>query len=242
MFEYQEKGHKYFLDGKPMTGVTTILGVIAKPALIQWAANMAVDYIAEHIGDVLTFPIDKEKTEKFLKEARTAHAKKKTDAGKKGTDVHKEIENIITWALTGNGVIPKEYVISTNYEIEDVAKGQIQKFLDWAVGNKVKFLASEKKVYSEKLWYAGTLDFLCEIDGKKYIGDLKTSSGIYGREYFFQCAAYRQAAEEMGETDFHGSIIVRCGKDGSFETKDSFDYETDVKGFNAALQLYRIIN
>jgi hypothetical protein len=216
-FYFDEGSHTYYLDGKPLTGVTTVLQCIAKPALIQWAANMCADYIKENYSGELT--------DELLKEARTAHRKKKEDAGQKGTDVHSLVEN---WIKTG--VSPEE------------PNKQFQNFVNWAQENKVKFLTSEQRVYSKKHWYAGTLDFICEIDGKKYIGDLKTSSGIYGREYFFQCAGYRQALEEMGETDFHGSIIVRCGKKGDFETKESFDYETDRDGFNAALRLYRILN
>ena len=40
-FIYKDSNHSYTLDGKRLTGVTTILGVIAKPALIGWAARMA---------------------------------------------------------------------------------------------------------------------------------------------------------------------------------------------------------
>ena len=102
-----------------------------------------------------------------------------------------------------------------------------------------KFLASEKQVYSQTHFLAGTLDFICEIDGKKYLGDIKTSSGIYGREYFAQCAAYRMMCEEQGETGFAGSVVVRLGKDGSFEEVYSMDYENDKKLFLACLEVYR---
>ena len=43
-FRFDEKKHRYYLDGKSMTGCTTVLGVIAKPALIQWAADHAAAY------------------------------------------------------------------------------------------------------------------------------------------------------------------------------------------------------
>ena len=43
-FTFDEKRHRYYLDGKAMTGCTTVLGVIAKPALIQWAADKAAAY------------------------------------------------------------------------------------------------------------------------------------------------------------------------------------------------------
>ena len=43
--------HHYYADAdgtKEYTGITTVLGVIAKPALISWAAKMAAEYIAEN--------------------------------------------------------------------------------------------------------------------------------------------------------------------------------------------------
>ena len=40
-YQFSEEGHLHILDGKALTGVTTILGVIAKPALIQWSADEA---------------------------------------------------------------------------------------------------------------------------------------------------------------------------------------------------------
>ena len=116
----------------------------------------------------------------------------------------------------------------------------MEKFVDWAIENKVKFLASEKQMYSRAMWVAGTCDFTAIINGKLIMGDIKTSSGIYGREYFFQCAGYILMAEEHGET-YDGSIIVRLGKDGSFETKESFDLEADKKGFLAALALFKAL-
>ena len=45
MLKFNEEKHLYTLDDKPVTGVTTILKTIAKPQLIQWAANEAVNYI-----------------------------------------------------------------------------------------------------------------------------------------------------------------------------------------------------
>ena len=101
------------------------------------------------------------------------------------------------------------------------------------------FTASEKRLYSETHWIAGTLDAVVEIEGKKYVCDFKTTSGIYDRTPFAQCAGYRLMLEEMGEKDFDGSVIVRIGKDGTFEEKFSYDYSTDKKIFLACLELYK---
>src|SRR3990167_5977664 len=151
-FTFDPKKHLYELDGKPMTGVTTILSVIAKPALIQWAANEAVKYIEEHSEH----PVGKDYQVSVitLTEAKTAHRKKKEDAGSKGTDVHKEVEGLIQDGIDNNN----------GYIFGQSDNEQVKKFIDWATENKVKFLASEKQVYSEIHWLAGTLDFLCVIN------------------------------------------------------------------------------
>ena len=115
-------------------------------------------------------------------------------------------------------------------------------FIKWAEDNAITFLMSEKRLYSRKFWFAGTTDLVFIKNGKKHVGDIKTSSGIFGREFFFQLAGYQICLEEIGETDFVANTIIRCGKDGSFEVKDSFDLESDKAGFLAALSLYRELN
>lgn len=235
-----KKRHNYFFNGKRMTGVTTILDVLAKPALIQWAANMAVNYIKEKAKWNDPF-LTLEEYEKVLEEARKAHIIKKETAGQKGTDVHAEIEKLIKEAIEKtNGVIENW---NGGKELGEKEK-QIINFISWTQLNKVQFLASEKKVFSSKLFVAGCADFTCVIDEKKYIGDIKTSSGIYP-EMFYQTAAYRMLLEEMGEKDFHGSLIVNIKKDGTFSQNDvqmRYDYESEKEGFLAALTIYRLKN
>lgn len=228
-FKFEEKGHKYTLDGKPLTGITTILGVIAKPALINWASGMACDYVRNNLTDMKDL-------DAVLSEAKNAHRKKKEEAGQKGTDIHAIIEGLILEVIKNNGII-------AGHNLNE--EKQVSHFVDWAMENEVKFLESEKRMYSEKMWLAGTCDFTCEIDGKKYMGDIKTGSGIYP-EHFFQTAAYRMMQEEMGEKDFVGSIIINIKKDGTFtEDNDviiSYGYDEEKEAFLGALKLYRVIN
>jgi len=231
-FTFDEKKHLYYMDGKPMTGVTTILAVIAKPALISWAANQAVDFIIGHISELITGT--KEKQDELLKEARSAHRKKKEKAGVAGTDVHAECEKYIKLMIQdqdGNAL-----------EMNGQEDGQVKNFIGWAVKNKVRFLASEERLYSEKLWIAGTLDMVFEMGGKKYIGDIKTSSAVYS-EHFFQMSAYRMMWEEMGKEILEGSVVIRLGKDGTFNEETDvvcrMDDMVERKAFLGALDIYR---
>jgi hypothetical protein len=262
-FSFDEASHSYLLDGRPLTGVTTILGVIAKPALIQWAANLAaaeafksvasitdaslarlIETINEYgkIDTDAARELDKQFPE--WKAARTAHTKRKTEAADIGTKAHKFIEDWVNVDIINKSpLVPGAPVGTYPYPLADKdIKSITDKFIYWVKQNNITFLESEKRIYSRKHWYAGTVDLVFVKDGKKHVGDIKTSSGIYGREYFFQMAGYQIALEEMGEKDFFANTIIRCGKDGSFEIKDSYDLESDKTGFLAALELYRELN
>lgn len=227
-FTFNKEKHYYELDGKRLYGITNVLGVIAKPALIQWAANEAVKYMEENFPSIDTLMKDAHALKDVFAKAKSAHRRKKEDAATKGHNIHEEVENLIKEAIKKNGGI---------IAIEKSENPQIQKFLEWATG--IKFLASEKKMYSETHWIAGTVDMVFEKDGKTYIGDVKTYSGIYDRTPFFQCAGYALMLQEMEDLDAQGYCIVRLGKDGSFEERWSYDIEGDKVGFLAALTLFK---
>ena len=216
-FKFNEASHRYTLDGKPLTGVTTVLGVLAKPALIQWAANMATEYVRENLTDI-------ENLDEVLKIAKMAHRLKKEEAADTGTLAHRWIEDWI------NGKNPPSDPLIDHMTVN---------FVKWAEENEVEFIEAEKRVYSRIHWYAGTLDFLCKMNGKTYLGDLKTSSGIYD-EYFFQTSAYQLALQEMEpDLKIDGHVIINCKKDGGFNKKFSFDHEKNVPVFLGALAIYR---
>lgn len=225
-FVFNEEAHVYCLDGKPLTGVTTILGVIAKPALIQWSADMACNYVRDNFSQAIEKLGDIEWLNSLLAEARLAHRKKKESAGTIGTEAHKQIEH---------------YIKGEPFDVmTDQVKTMVDQFVAWAKEHNVKFLESEKRLYSKEHWYAGTCDFVAEIDGKIWIGDIKTSSGIYP-EYFFQTSGYQLALQEMGEyPEIEGHVIVNIKKDGSkFEIEKSYGYPQSVEAFKAALTIYR---
>lgn len=236
-YVFDEKQHLHTLDGKPLTGTTTVLSVIAKPALIQWAANMACDYIQDSKefelveGKATISPL---KLAELIKEARTTHKKKKESAGTHGTEVHSEVEKYIHDCLLNKN--SGEAQSGLGYD------ERIQKFIRWSQDNKVKFLASEKHVYSRSMWVGGICDIVCEIDGKRYVGDIKTSSGIYP-EHFIQASAYAAMLTEMGEYDkFDGVVIINLNKKGGFDVKFNYDLEGNLNCFKAALTLYRQLN
>lgn len=254
--------HSYYgLDGTrwyPYTGVTTILGVVGdKSNLIQWAADkvvekfgwfkadrgeVAADYNARlndsMMGAIISFmKLDISSKITFIKDARTNHAKFARSTANLGKKVHEEIESYIKTCIQGDRVAKK-----AGFHLSI----QAQHFVDWAVAHKAKFYESELKLFSKKYWYAGTCDFIAEIDGKMYMGDVKTTNYVYGRSYFAQCAAYRLAyceSRKVDENTFAGSLIVKISRDGEFDPESdiyfSHQYQDDKRYFLAALEVYR---
>lgn len=240
-FTFEEKGHKYLLDGKPLTGVTTVLGVIAKPVLIGWAAKQTAEWIRQNaqqhdaspdqaIGSQVWYHVNEEN----LQEAAKAHTKKKEEAGSKGTDVHALVEGYIKKCISIN---------SGNAILDGQTTRELDRFQNWAVSNNVQFLCSEKRMYSREWWVAGTADFTFIKDGKRYVGDLKTMKKLWDRIPFFQCAAYMKMLEENGEEKYDGSCIVNINKEtGELTEHYTYAHEEDKKSFEAALCLYRALN
>lgn len=233
-YKFDKKNHIHELDGKPLMGVTSVLKIIAKPALIQWAANMAVDYIKEHVPhdgrdeglNQITYRI--EDFNALLEEARTAHRKKKEGAGDWGTIVHEAIEDWIK-----NGTVPI---------LEESQQKAFDNFVAWSKENNVKFLESEKHLYSEEMWVGGICDLLIEMNGKKYVADIKTSSAIYN-EHFYQMAAYGLMLREMGlHDDIDGFLVINLKKNGEIDTKIAYDMALNEEAFKHALGLYKIIS
>jgi hypothetical protein len=226
-YEFDEFKHVHTLNGKNLIGTTTVLGIIAKPQLIPWAANEAVKYASANIKSDTKY--SEEELVEIFKEAKVAHRKKKEKAGEAGTSVHEMIEKIIKNAIENtNGFI----------QVGPPENEQILRFVTWSIENKVKFLASEKHVYSEKMWIGGILDLICEIDGKRLVGDIKTSSGIYPEAYI-QCSAYSECLRENEGEKIDGVVIINLKKDGGFDVGFNYDLEGNLECFKAALTLYK---
>jgi hypothetical protein len=200
---FNDYKHKYIHCDKVIPGATTILGILNKPALMYWAANMSSDYFLEHIEPGKSY--DEMELEAIWKNAKKAHTQKKDYSASLGSKVHKWVEDYI------NG---KDPGMPVNKDMQ----GAVERWLGWVDEHDIEFLLAEQFVFSKKYKYAGQADFICKIDGKLWLGDLKTSNAIYD-SYFAQVGAYLEArVEEYPEEDYVGAVVVRVGKkDGDFE-------------------------
>lgn len=197
--EFTHGGHRYRLDGRPVKSVTTLLSVLAKPALVSWAANSAADYAIDH-WDELSAMAPSERRALIAKAPNRSKAK----AAARGTQIH-------AWA---DALINGEPV-----EIPDEHSTVVAAFADWWQASGFTPVHAEAAVYSEEddllgIPYAGRFDMLAEHPryGVTLI-DWKTGKGIYP-DYAVQVAAYACAdMVQVEDPDFVGPVdqaMPRC--------------------------------
>ncbi len=222
--QFDSTKHHYTIDGKTVDGVTSVLGIIAKPALVYWAAGKAAEFVDANLP--VNQPLDEVEKKRLVEGAKTAHRSSLKDAADIGTLFHEYVEKYIKGEKPTK---PKNKML----------KVATENFHKWVDSNHVEFKSSERKILSLKHRYCGTCDFTAKVNGKNVVGDLKTSSGVWN-EYWLQLAAYKGALlEEYPQFTIDHTLILRCGKDGSFEVKELNDFETNFKAFLSALELYR---
>ena len=211
---FESAKHQYTYNGNKVKSVTGILGTISKPFLVPWAAKVTTEKLAELIKPGVAY--DEIQIKQMLDEAKRAHYNTKVSAGDIGTLVHNHIEKIVKNEHPGTLV-------------HQEAANAVNRFMEWARVNQVEFLLSEQVVFSKKYNFCGTLDFVCRMNGKLMLGDIKTSNQISHIEYGAQMVAYKIArCEEFSDESYDGCILVRVGKkDAEFETWEI----TDTKPF-----------
>lgn len=242
--------HTYVLDavvegdtlksGKFLSGVTTVIKETSGAGgLIQWAADMASDFIRENVA----YAIPGEDggywaiKPSIVEESKSAHRKKKESAGQKGTDLHALAENFIGRCIELNGGYAKDMGLEVDKPLED--------FVKWAQEKKVRFVASEKKMFNAEYAIAGTCDFVAEIDGKLVIGDVKTFPKMHSADAFIQMGGYALMYPEK----IDGTVVVKiCDpadprlakyKTDPFAVYERSAIEEDKEMFLTRLKMYR---
>ena len=220
---FRPNSHKYFFDGRPIPSVTTILGIISKPLLQQWAADMAVKMVAEIAKETEGgfYVIHPER----LAACAKAHVMRRDEGADVGRFLHKHAEAVLS------GERP---LVPTTEQEQNGVKG----FTRWLKENRVEPIAIECRIVSEKYHYAGTTDLHARINGKIGVLDFKSGKAIYD-EAWYQTEGYTLALEEAGTNQPPQSKhIIRLGKEtGEFEAVERSISEVDRAPFLAAVAL-----
>ncbi|OGS32961.1 MAG: hypothetical protein A2218_10265 [Elusimicrobia bacterium RIFOXYA2_FULL_53_38] len=228
------KSHLYdvTLDGKTTRypGVTGMLSVISKPALVPWAKREALGMVENALLKRLDgrqsarLVLDKDWIQSVLEDAKRRPDQLKDEAADLGSQAHAFIDLIV------HGKEPET--------IPEQIAGPVRAFKDWWKASGIQLVMGDTKVASCIHGYGGSLDALGWRNGKFVILDWKTSSGIYN-EYALQVAAYAQAFLETFGVPCEEAIIVRFGKKLpiEFEVKELADLSMSLRAFLAAKTL-----
>lgn len=190
----------YDIDGEKLPSVTAILGAVAKPALIPWAAKQEREMVFAAVRRLLPDPAVKRDNFMLSLESAVgqekAHSKALAAAGTIGSEAHELIE----WNLRRE----LKQAVGDEPKVSEKALWAYMAWDDWRRASNLSVDLVEQVVYSKRYGYAGTLDFAGQIDheGERetVVADIKTSKSIY-REAHLQVAAYAHALVEMGHAD-----------------------------------------
>jgi len=230
-----------------LPSVTTILGVVGKPALVNWAAQTTKKEVIGVAADLYSSiaegkPLSKANfaltLDDWLGKSR-AHEKELARAGNIGTQLHKHIE----WTLRRElgQKVPKQPAISKE------AMNAFAAWVKWRENVNLEPIHIEQEVYSLEYGFAGTLDLYARVDGKLSVLDWKSGKAIYPEAYL-QNAAYRCAFEEMKHGDVERGYIVRLPKTKVEDPKpeavyiDNGEYLKHLSTFLNAMKLWNFID
>ncbi len=199
--------------------MTAVCGMLAKPALVPWAVNATLDVCRGAIAPGTEY------AEAYLEAvwtaAKAANQTIKKDAASKGTALHKLLEGSlkVCGEASGETTPLQEWLRSIGLEVREV----------------------ERKVYSRRNRYSGTLDALGETGGGLFLLDWKTGKALYP-EFRLQTAAYILAyEEEFPDKKIEGRYIVRIAEDGSVDPHfyPRSSYRLDSSAFRGLLAAHR---
>jgi hypothetical protein len=197
----------------PLNGVTNTVGIIDKSFMLTpWAAKMAIQKLLRIMPTEMVDGIIRIKHLTFEEftvialEAKGAHKEKLDEAGDIGHMAHKCLEDSINFAMQND---PDKIVRQLiNIPADELAANAASAALSWMRQHNVRWVETERKVYSRTYDFAGTTDGLAWVDAcedrsccpEEYtdhlaVVDWKSSNNLH-TEYCYQTAAYLQALIE----------------------------------------------
>lgn len=234
----RDQWHRYFLHGDgPYPGVTSVTGVLDKPALTNWHKETVAGAAWDSL-DILEAmrrddPLNREAAIAYLTKRRDDSAK----ARDRGTDIHALTETLDA----GHRIrIPKEH------------RAEVKSYLTWRKARNPEWVLIEALCFNQRLKYGGTLDRVAVIDGETWLLDIKTSKSVADRngrvwdEMRLQLLAYA-ACDVYGEpgnpvltpmpkVDRYGIVHVTPDSTALVEAEVT---DADRKAFVSCLDLYR---
>lgn len=174
--KFAEKSHRYWLDGKPIPGVTTLIGKgLPKDGLMYWSARTVAEYVADNEDAVAT--LRDMGRGPMVSALKGIPWEKRDQAAIRGTDVHALAEQIVHGAEVD---VPAHLV------------DHVTGYARWLDDFGVEPILTERSCANRTHWYAGRFDLIADLLGARWLLDVKTSSNVYG-DTAIQTDAYRNA-------------------------------------------------
>jgi hypothetical protein len=212
-------------DERLYPSVTSVLGVLDKPAIPRWAAREAARYALEHADELSRLDFDQ-----ALRRASGAPWAERDRAADKGTDTHGVMEAI----ALGRPID----VIQPG--TENAVRGVVEFWLEF----KPVPIAVEQTVVSD-LGYAGSFDLIASLGSQTALIDLKTSKSAYP-DTALQLAAYGNAdriihpdgsTEPVPQIDAY--YVLHCPHDKPWGLVPYHVTEADFDAFLSTLAAFR---
>lgn len=192
--------HMYYINGERKTGCTTFLGIQDKSGpLLIWAKDLIEELLIEKatrgkltLEDISAIVSQPEKL--------------KREASDIGSKIHDWCEKYIRHKLKEKGAELPDFPEESGVQVG------VNAFLDWEKEHKVKFLSTERVVYSRKYDFIGKMDIEAIVDKKRVLVDLKSSNGLYNGVRM-QTAAYAMADTEENGKKYEGRWAIRLAKE-----------------------------
>lgn len=182
----------------------------------------------------------------WLKEKGSAADEIRDMAGRRGSNVHELTEKYDN----GHECHLLDEIGRPAYSLDEWS--MFERYVEFATRYKPENLLIEQNIVNESLGYAGTIDRVIELNGKRLILDIKTSNMV-ANSYWLQLAAYREllAANKLftqtdgvailwlnakTRTDGKGDAIQ--GKGWQLITKNNIEVFEDFELFLAVHKLW----
>ena len=208
-------------------GVTSIEGMLSKPWMLPWGLKVAKQAIKDNL---LNKGINDEILDLAFKEPNRI-SQMSRDVGTKAHELADK------WFKSEKAEFTEE-LVNLEGEMGSYVRGCLKAFLKFIKTFSIQRNFGERKVYSKKYNYAGTLDFYGLVNDKNTIVDYKTSSAIYP-SYFLQLAAYAHALEEELKIEVEQTMIVRLSKNGELQTQVDENWKNKLPVFLSLLKVYQ---
>lgn len=185
--KFNEKSHRYWLDGKPVKGATTLIGAgIPKPALVNWAAKSVAEFVDANPQEVERLRSKPD----FVRQLSGVPNQKRDTAALRGTAIHDLGQRYLDGEDIGDAMGGHE--------------AEVMGLVDFIEGLNLQPLVVEKSLGNREHWYSGRVDFIGTSeklhDGRPVLIDWKTSNRVYG-DTALQCAAYARAEFWVSDDD-----------------------------------------